>query len=78
MQYQIIVQLKPEVLDPEGRAIKESMNRLGFTHLKQVKVSKRYVLDLDPQDPNPEQTAQKIAGEFLANTVAESFTVERI
>ncbi len=78
MQFEVIVQLKPEVLDPEGRAIKESLNRLGFGHLSQVKVSKRYVLDLDPNDPSPEITAKKIAGEYLANTVAESFTVERI
>jgi phosphoribosylformylglycinamidine synthase len=78
MHYQVIVQLKPEVLDPEGRAIKDSLNRLGFDHLQQVKVSKRYVLEVDAKDPNPDATAQTIAREYLANTVAESFTVERI
>lgn len=78
MQYEVLVQLKPEVLDPEGRAIQETLTRLGFKQVKDVAVSKRYVLDLDPQDPNPEATVNKIASEYLANTVAESYRTRKI
>ncbi|MEZ4744140.1 MAG: phosphoribosylformylglycinamidine synthase subunit PurS [Bdellovibrionota bacterium] len=78
MKYEVIVQLKPEVLDPEGRAIRKSLDRLGFNSLRDVQVSKRYVLELDEQDKNPDATAHKIAEEYLANVVAESFTVEKI
>jgi len=78
MKYEIVVQLKPEVLDPEGRAIRESLDRLGFNSLREVQVSKRYVLELDDSEKSPDETAKKIAEEHLANIVAESFTVERI
>jgi phosphoribosylformylglycinamidine synthase len=78
MKYEVVVQLKEEVLDPEGRAIRETLDRLGFNSLKGVQVSKRYVLDLDENTKNSDQVAQQIAEEYLANVVAESFTVERI
>jgi phosphoribosylformylglycinamidine synthase len=73
MSYEVVVQLKKEVLDPEGRAIQETLGRLGFRALKGVTVSKRYVLELDD-----EQTAGQIAREFLANPVSETFTVRRL
>ena len=78
MNFEVVIQLKKEVLDPEGRAIQESLDRLGFSSLKGVNVSKRYVLEIDENDANPESTAKKIAEEYLSNPVAETFTLERL
>lgn len=78
-KYEIIVQLKKEVLDPEGRAIQETLGRLGFHTLKGVEVSKRYVVEIQPEgsaDGTP--TAEKIAREFLANPVSETVTIKRL
>lgn len=77
-KYEIIVQLKREVLDPEGRAIQETLGRLGFRALKAVEVSKRYILDIDGADVAPQAAAERIAKEFLANPVSETFTVKRL
>ena len=82
MSYEVIVQLKREVLDPEGRAIQETLGRLGFRALKGVTVSKRYVLDLDGPssgtDAEQQAAAEKIAREFLANPVSETFQVRKL
>lgn len=76
MTYEVIVQLKQEVLDPEGRAIQESLGRLGFHALKGVTVSKRYVLDLEGSDG--EASVEKIAREYLANPVSETFQIRKL
>lgn len=78
MKFQVIIELKKEVLDPEGRAIKESLGRLGFDALQSVDVSKRYVLEIDDAVSDPEETARKIASEYLSNPVAETYTLERV
>lgn len=80
MKFEVVVQLKKEVLDPEGRAILETMGRLGFSHLKDVETSKRYVLEvaegLSEADANSFVT--KVADEYLANPVSQSFTINKL
>jgi phosphoribosylformylglycinamidine synthase len=76
MKFEIVVQLKKEVLDPEGRAIQETLGRLGFKALKGVEVSKRYVVDLNGDDG--EAAATQIAKEFLANPVSETFQIKKL
>ena len=78
MNFEVIVQLKKEVLDPEGRAIQETLDRLGFRALKGVAVSKRYVLDLEDADGQAGSHAETIAREYLANPVSETFTVRKL
>ncbi len=78
MQYEVIVELKQEVLDPAGRAIHQTLNRLGHGEVKGLRVAKRFVLTLDDKTPSPDQFAMKIAKEFLANPVSEVPTVKRL
>jgi len=75
-QYEVIVELKGEVLDTEGRAIRESMGKLGYKDLADVKVSKRFVLDLEGE--SAAQTAEKLARDILANPVSETFVVRKL
>lgn len=76
MNFEVIVELKEEVLDTQGRAIQQALHRLGHEGLQSVKVQKRFVLEIDGD--NAEALAQKIARDHLANTVAETFHVRRL
>jgi phosphoribosylformylglycinamidine synthase len=78
MKYEIIVQLKEDVLDPEGRAIRDSLNRLGFNSLENVTVTKRYLVAIKDDESDPDGLALRLAKEYLANPVAEIFTVNRL
>ena len=75
-QFEVTVQLKPEVLDPEGRAIRETLGRVGVTGVEDVTVAKRYVLKLSGQDG--QSLAEKIAAEYLANPVSETYVVRKL
>ena len=79
MRFEITVELKKEVLDAEGRAIRDALKRAGATHLKDVTVSKRYVIEVDPKSsPDPAKYADKLARDYLANPVSETFQVKKL
>jgi phosphoribosylformylglycinamidine synthase subunit PurS len=78
MNYEVIVELKEEVLDTQGRAIQQALGRLGHKDLKSVKVTKRFVIAIDGHEKDAEALATQIAREHLANPVAETFQVRKL
>ena len=82
MEYEVLVQLKGEVLDPEGRAIQETLKSQGIHGVASVQVSKRYVVSLDPLKTKSPAEADlaviDIAERYLANPVAQTFKVKRL
>lgn len=66
---------KPEILDPQGKAVTGALGRLGFTGLS-VRQGKRFEVEVDG-DVTPEVIAriEEAAGKLLANTVIESYDV---
>jgi len=66
---------KPEILDPQGKAVTGALGRLGF-HGMSVRQGKRFEITVDGE-MTPEVLAQieEAAGSLLANTVIESFDV---
>ncbi len=76
-KFEVNVFLKPEVLNPESRAILETIHRQGIPDLKDIKISKKYILEFESKT-DASALAQEIASTYLANSVAESFTVSKI
>jgi phosphoribosylformylglycinamidine synthase subunit PurS len=71
------VRLKTGVLDPQGRAVAEALQGLGFTEARDARVGKVIELDLDETDPaRARARASGMASRLLANPVIESFEVE--
>ncbi len=66
---------KPEILDPQGKAVTGALKRLGFEGLT-VRQGKRFEIEVEGE-VTPEVLAQieEAADKLLANTVIESFDV---
>jgi len=71
------VSLKPEILDPQGRAVLGALGRLGLTGVADVRQGKQFVLTVDGEVTD-EKLAQinHIAETLLSNPVIEDFTVQ--
>jgi phosphoribosylformylglycinamidine synthase len=69
--------LKPGVLDPQGAAVRRSLDSLGFGGIEKVRQGKVIELDLKETDVL-KATAQveKMCEKLLANTVIENYSVE--
>jgi phosphoribosylformylglycinamidine synthase PurS subunit len=66
---------KPEILDPQGKAVTGALKRLGFTGLS-VRQGKRFEIEI-AGEITPERIAQvtEAADSLLANTTIENYVV---
>ena len=73
------VTLKEGVLDPAGKAVSHALLSLGFDNVKDVKIGKRIVLDIDEKKKKKaKKKAKKMCEELLANTVIEDYKIKVI
>lgn len=66
---------KPEILDPQGKAVTGALERLGFAGMS-VRQGKRFEIEIDGAVTDEVLDQIREAAErLLANTVIESFEV---
>ena len=77
MKIIVNISLKEGVLDPEGQAIKSSLNNLGFENCSDVRTGKQIVLSLDQDNEAEAHTqARKMCEELLVNTIIENYEIK--
>jgi len=68
--------LKPEILDPQGKAVHGALPRLGFDGITGVRQGKRFELELDGALTSARLAEiHGIAEKLLSNPVIEDFEV---
>ena len=69
--------LKNGVLDPQGKAIGQALESLGFEGVGEVRQGKVIELELASSDRNAaEAEVDQMCQRLLANTVIENYTIE--
>jgi len=77
MKAKIFVTLKNGILDPQGRAIQQSLQTLGFSTVEEVRIGKFMELDLNETDTtSAENKIKSMCEKLLANTVIEDYRYE--
>ena len=77
MKVTVVVELKPSVLDPQGKAIQHSLSSLGFSGVEDVRAGKLFrmtLADSGQSRPEIEQQIRHMCEKLLANTVIENFS----
>ena len=76
MKIKVIVTLKSGVLDPQGKAIQQTLNGMGFANVKEIRQGKYFDIDIDENDEQKaKQSAEEICKKLLANQVIEDFKI---
>jgi len=76
MKVMVSISLKPGVLDPQARAIENSLASLGYQDVKGVSTGKQIILDLDEGDEaRARQKSAKMCETLLVNTVIENYEI---
>ena len=70
------VSLKPEILDPQGRAVQGALGRLGLTGVTSVRQGKQFVIDIDGElDDDRRAQLENLAANLLSNPVIEDYSL---
>ena len=77
MKARVHIFYKDSVFDPQGHTLGQSLNQIGFTQVKGVRVGKVVDIDLGEMDAGKaEEAIHQMCEKLLANPVIESFTYE--
>lgn len=77
MKATIFITLKNGILDPQGRAVQQSLEVLGFDSVRDVRIGKLMEINLEDSDTQAaEQTIEAMCQKLLANPVIEDFRYE--
>ena len=77
MKATVTVELKPSVLDPQGKAIQHSLSSLGFGGVEDVRAGKVFRIVLADSGQTREEIetqVRQMCERLLANTVIEKFS----
>ncbi len=72
------IALKPGVLDPQGKAVADTLGRMGYSEVSSARIGKTIELDLDDRldTEAAEARVREMCEQLLANTVIENYTYE--
>ena len=73
------VMLKPEILDPQGKAVEGALGRLGLSGVTSVRQGKTFTVDLEGDlDDDLLAKVHELAGSLLSNPVIEAYVVREV
>ena len=76
MKIKVVVTLKNGVLDPQGKAIQQTLNGMGFPEVESVRQGKYFDLEINEKDEvKAKSKAEEICKKLLANLVIEDFKI---
>ena len=78
VRFEVLVQLKPGLLDPQGKAVEGSLPAMGWTNVSGVRVGRHVELTIEAESEDAARTqVQEMAARLLSNPVIEEFRVLR-
>ena len=76
MKIKVIVTLKDGVLDPQGKAIQQTLNGMNFSQVKSVRQGKYFDIDVNESDQaKAKEKVEDMCKKLLANLVIENYKI---
>ena len=76
MKVSTIITLKKEVLDPQGKVIKNALDGMGFNNIHEIRQGKYFEIDIDEKDKKKaEEQVENMCKKLLTNLVIEDYKI---
>ena len=76
MKVSVIITLKKDVLDPQGKVIQQTLNGMGFENINEVRQGKYFEIDTKETDPKKaKDQIEEMCKKLLANLVIENYKI---
>ena len=76
MKIKVVVTLKNGVLDPQGKAIQQTLNGMSFLNVEEVRQGKFFEISVKEEDENKAKLlVEEMCKKLLANLVIENYKI---
>ena len=76
MKISVIITLKKDVLDPQGKVIHQALDGMGFNDVNEVRQGKYFEIDTKETDPQKaKDKVEEMCKKLLANLVIENYKI---
>ena len=76
MKISVIITLKKDVLDPQGKVIHQTLDGMGFEEINEVRQGKYFEIDIQENDfQKAKLKAEELCEKLLANLVIEEYQI---
>ena len=76
MRVSVIITLKKDVLDPQGKVIHQTLDGMGFDNINEVRQGKYFEVDTKENDKKKaEDNVENMCKKLLANLVIEDYKI---
>ncbi len=79
LKFSIIVTLKKDVLDPQGKVVQNTLVNLGMDDLKSIRQGKHFEIDLNESDEDIAiKKIDEMCKKLLVNLIIEDYKINKI
>ena len=76
MKISVIITLKKDVLDPQGKVIHQTLDGMGFKDVNEVRQGKYFEIDTNETDKDQAKSKdEEMCNKLLANLVIENYKI---
>ena len=76
MKISVIITLKKDVLDPQGKVIHQTLDGMGFDDINEVRQGKYFEIDIKETDKDiAKAKVEEMCKKLLANLVIENYKI---
>ena len=76
MKISVVITLKKDVLDPQGKVIHQTLDGMGFNDINEVRQGKYFEIDVKENDPaKAKGVVEDMCKKLLANLVIEDYKI---
>ena len=79
MKFAVIITLKKDVLDPQGKVIEQTLQDMGINSLKNLRQGKYIEIELSEKDEKKAyNTLEEMCKKLLVNLIIEEYKIKKI
>ena len=79
MKVSVIITLKKDVLDPQGKVVQNTLVNMGMSKLKSIRQGKHFEIDVEENDiSSAEKKVDEMCKKLLVNLIIEDYKIKKI
>ena len=79
MKFSVIVTLKKDVLDPQGKVVQQTLQNMGMDTLKNLRQGKYFEIEVNENnEPKAKDKIEDMCKKLLVNLIIEDFEISKI